>query len=490
MKIIFKGKNRKMYKKGKFLLFVYIIFCFITTSSSEESCIEFLNPFPGKTITSEVCTITVEEKNCPRKIKRIEFQASYFPLHSDTATVINIGTVSKEPYTILWDVSEIPNQLFCGTSIFAEAFLSNGDRASARVDGVFLLHKAVERPVYNLYYEFKGVKKVNREHIRISEDNIVIEISGYWNEKELLFIADVKDPMFTKSFTKEQLSLMGLEILLDPYNTRKPFPKEEVFIYSIPLYGKPFRVLYKPVSGDSGNFRFNTTTTLCDFDVSIINEGGKGFTIYCPIPRNTMPELSEKVGCNFVIKTFSEDKIKRFSWVKAGLYDTYSPYIWGELRIHPKPIYMNRLLIGSIGFAIGFFVTLSIAAIIILLTKPHLKKISSLSDNEKQAFVNFKEVVDRYVLNKDINLNVIANELNLSVKKLASLIKKATGMDFYNYVMYLRIEIAKERLRSSHCSEETIAKMCSFQSVSEMEKYFLKFYNITPSEYREEQQVV
>ncbi|MCX7726816.1 MAG: helix-turn-helix transcriptional regulator [Chitinispirillaceae bacterium] len=477
-------------KKEVSFLSVYIVLGFITLSSSQQSCIEFSNPVSGKIITSEICTITVEEKECPRRIKKVEFQASFFPLHSDTTTILSIGSVQKKPYTILWDISEIPNQLFCGTSLFAEAVLSNGDRYPVRIDGVFLLHKSVERPTYNLYYEFEGVKKINREPIRISENNIEIEISGCWNEKELLFIIDVKDPQFTKAFTKEQLSTIGVEILLDPYNTRKPFPKEEVFIYSLPLYGKPFRVLYKPVSGDSGNFRFNTNTMLCDFDVKIISEEAKGFKIFCPIPKSTMPDLTDKIGCNFVIKTFSENKIKRISWVKAGLYDTYSPYIWGELRIHPKPIYMNRLLIGSIGFAIGFFVTLSIAAIIILLTKPHLKKISSLSDNEKQIFVNFKETLDRYVLNKDINLQAIANELNIPVKKLSSLIKKATGMDFHNYVMYLRIEIAKERLRSSHCSEETIAKMCSFQSVGEMEKYFLKFYNITPSEYREEQQVV
>jgi transcriptional regulator GlxA family with amidase domain len=55
--------------------------------------------------------------------------------------------------------------------------------------------------------------------------------------------------------------------------------------------------------------------------------------------------------------------------------------------------------------------------------------------------------------------------------------------------MALRIEIAKERLRSSHSSVASIAESCGFKNVSEMEKYFSKFCRITPLKYRKENQV-
>jgi transcriptional regulator GlxA family with amidase domain len=55
--------------------------------------------------------------------------------------------------------------------------------------------------------------------------------------------------------------------------------------------------------------------------------------------------------------------------------------------------------------------------------------------------------------------------------------------------MRSRIEIAKERLRSSNSSEAAIADMCGFKSVSEMEKYFRRFCHTSPYKYRVEQQV-
>jgi transcriptional regulator GlxA family with amidase domain len=55
--------------------------------------------------------------------------------------------------------------------------------------------------------------------------------------------------------------------------------------------------------------------------------------------------------------------------------------------------------------------------------------------------------------------------------------------------MRLRVEVARERLRSSNASETAVADLCGFKDVNEMETYFWKFHRTTPYKYRMEQQV-
>ena len=62
-------------------------------------------------------------------------------------------------------------------------------------------------------------------------------------------------------------------------------------------------------------------------------------------------------------------------------------------------------------------------------------------------------------------------------------------MSFKRFVMKSRLEIAKERLRSSHASQAAVADSCGFKNVDEMAKYFQKFCGTTPSFYRRENQV-
>jgi transcriptional regulator GlxA family with amidase domain len=55
--------------------------------------------------------------------------------------------------------------------------------------------------------------------------------------------------------------------------------------------------------------------------------------------------------------------------------------------------------------------------------------------------------------------------------------------------MKSRVEIAKERLRSSHASQAAVADSCGFKNLEEMAKYFQKFCRTSPSLYRRENQV-
>ena len=469
------------------------LICGFLTFSSAQQCLKFITPVTGGVVYEPVCTLLVEKENCRRSIRKVEFQARYFAAGADTPSVISIGSVSRTPYMVVWDLTDIPNQLFSGASFFAEATLSNGETEAARREGVFFLHQKVDRRFYHVPYGFPGAKKVAADPLILpaprAEESITASV--YWNEKELVFIARVRDPKFTAKISPELLASQGIEILLDPRRERKPFPGKDVFLFSVPLNGKPYRILYKPVPDDSGSFTFLTSTSPSDIKVDIDKREHEGFTIRCPLPSGVFgTSLPEEISCNIVAKTLVDSgKIKRTSWVKASLYDTYSPYIWGELRLQPRPVLMNRPLFAAIFFGIGFLLTLLISALVMLVSKPAVKNIADQSDEDRQQFTAIREVLDSFVV-ANVSIEAAAKALNTTSKKLSLLLKRTTGMTFNDYMMYARIEIAKERLRSSHCTEEAIALACGFHSLSEMDKYFMKFHRLTPAKFRSEQQVV
>jgi transcriptional regulator GlxA family with amidase domain len=111
------------------------------------------------------------------------------------------------------------------------------------------------------------------------------------------------------------------------------------------------------------------------------------------------------------------------------------------------------------------------------------------SEVEQQQFDKIKEIIEAKVTYNKVDIEKVASELRIPAKKLNTLVRKYTGFTFNNYLMFCRTEIAKERLRSSHCSEASIAETCGFSSVNELEKYFLRFHHTTPYKFRTEQQV-
>ena len=74
-------------------------------------------------------------------------------------------------------------------------------------------------------------------------------------------------------------------------------------------------------------------------------------------------------------------------------------------------------------------------------------------------------------------------------KRIDRLLKKYAGQPFHPYLAGLRIAVAKERLRSSNANEATVAELCGFRNVEEMERMFLKYSRTTPYKFRLEQQV-
>jgi AraC-like DNA-binding protein len=474
-------------------ILISALWLFLITAAKvhSQSCIHFVLPDQGAVIDIPSCTLQVDAK-C-ENIKSVEFQARYFKSGSDTPVIASLGLISRPPFKLVWDLSEIPNQLLSGVAFLAEANFSKGSSETVKREGVFFTHQQVIRPSLIIPYEFSGTKELLPDSIVFIPPRLAMTITGsvYWNEKDLTIIVDVKDPLFYVNMSRESLANLGLEVLIDPSSGRKPYPHKDVHIYNVPLYGNAYRMIYKPVYDDSGGFTLASKSIPVDFNVFIEKGDFKGFKICFPVPMKEFSDsLPKSFGMNLIVKTMGEgNQVIRTPWVKGNILEAYSPYIWGTTSLQPKPFFKNRILMWAIFFVSGFVLTFIIYQIMLSFKRPHKIIQFERSEAEQQQFDRIKEVIESKVTQKNLSSERFAHELKMSSKRLNKLIKKFTGMSFQNYLMFCRTEIAMERLRSSHCSEASIAESCGFGSVHELEKYFYKFHRTTPFKYRSQQQI-
>jgi AraC-like DNA-binding protein len=495
MESFFRNHLEIGFKMVKIIsLSTYIVLLLVSGAikSTAETCIDLTSPTSGTIISSTLCTLKVENK-C-KDISKVEFQARYYLTNSDSAVVKTLAQLNKTPYEYVWNISKISNQLFSGVSLLATAFHKNGQIEEVGKDGIFFTHNKMVSQSFICAYDYSGIKNLktlNKIQLEPNGNAFSMSASAYWNEKDITFLVEVKDPSFFGGISKEVLAETGVEILIDTSSNRRPYPSEDVLMYTVPLYGRPFQTIYKPEFSED-RFKLNSSSAVVKSSFSILKEDFKGFSIYFPIPRSQLgSSLPKNVAFNILIKTAdAKNNIIRTSLVKGSLNEIYSPFLWKTLEFSPKPLMKNRILIWVLSFFTGLILAFFFKLMSGFITKKqHKAAKKESSEDEKNQFETIKSEIENKITVKGLTAQEIAQELRSSEKKINLLIKEFTGMSFVNYLMFARTEIAKERLRSSHSSEVSIAELCGFRDANEMEKYFRKFHKITPTKFRMEQQV-
>lgn len=87
-------------------------------------------------------------------------------------------------------------------------------------------------------------------------------------------------------------------------------------------------------------------------------------------------------------------------------------------------------------------------------------------------------------LNKCIQLDDLAEPLNLSSFYFCRLFRLSTGVSPYQYVLQQRIACVKKLLRATNTSILEIALDCGFSNSSQMARHFKSLVGTTPSAYR------
>lgn len=87
-------------------------------------------------------------------------------------------------------------------------------------------------------------------------------------------------------------------------------------------------------------------------------------------------------------------------------------------------------------------------------------------------------------LGKDISLSELAGLANLSKFHFIRAFKKTTGMAPYQFVIFTRVERAKELLADSNSSIAAVARSVGFHSTLQLDRAFHRLSGTTPSFYR------
>lgn len=463
-----------------------------TVQGGESSCLKIDKPARGEIISTPQCTLSVSICD---KVDAIIFKIRYLTDDGESYETRSLGNITRPPYTLIWNASEIPNQLYKGATFMAEGRTRRGSAGEVRNDGVFFTHFPVKRRVIEVpYSEREKAREVEAVRLTSAETSAYVDASISWNENELFFYVNVLDRLFYTDLPKNKYAKLGVEILIDPGLSREPYPSERCWGFVIPLMGAPYRIIAKPEFAADGSINISESTRDCSYYARIKTEDFKGFSVESAVPwkevfKGTMPD---SLGCNIIVKALDKNSnIVDISLAEGNSIDeAHCPFIWATAVCAGKPMFANSFLLWLFTFFIGLALGASGTYVILSLKR----KLSSVvkferSEAEKELVNKIMTIIEAEITNKRLSIREISSRLSMHPKKIESIIRRYCGESFREHLMLSRIELAKERLRSSHSSETSIADLSGFSSVDEMEKYFKKYMRQTPYRFREENQV-
>lgn len=119
----------------------------------------------------------------------------------------------------------------------------------------------------------------------------------------------------------------------------------------------------------------------------------------------------------------------------------------------------------------------------------HLSAISNQiavqeSNSEPPIIHRAKEFIDQHK-SDPISLSEVARALNVSTFYFCKLFKKATGLNFTEYLSRMRIEKAKNLLLNPNLRVSEIAYEVGFQSLTHFNRVFLRIVGRSPTSFRD-----
>jgi AraC-like DNA-binding protein len=461
----------------------------VSASLPDTSCLSFESPEQGSIIAAPLCTLAV--RAC-RLVSTVDFKARYGLADRPVDTTVIVGTVTNPPFKLVWNTEPMQNVVYKGLTILAEAQFKSGARQTIFRQGIFIENKAVNRPVSMIPFAKSNDFSLFSHSLTARRFPATVHASAFWDNDALSFTIRVLTPVELSSLSRELLSGMGIDLCLDPWLLRRPYPSDSTIILTVPLEGAPFLTEHRATWGKDGSFNVTSSKVSVSCVYDIRKEDTKGFAVSLSVPKGLLAgSIPDSFGCNVIVKIPGDDNQPVYlSWNNAAGLNAYSPVLWGVIRLMPRPFFQDRHVQWLMAFIAGMLLALAAGSVYFLLQRrSKTVKEFEQSEDEKKLSEKVYQCIEENITKKDISLHWVAQSLDLQAHSIERLIKKYKGKSFKDYVMFLRIEIAKERLRSSHAGEKSIAESSGFRNVSEMEKYFFRFNRTTPYKFRKENQV-
>ena len=475
----------------KALLALFVISTFAVADSIPPvalPCIRFLYPLPNSVIEGAACTLSLEVCR-PATLQSLSLIAQFSSADRQLKEKRVLGNLQRPPFTLPWNLSDIPNQLFDGMALTAEARFYDGTQATTLCNGVFFINHPTPPPSFDAVYASRRPHVPPPSGITMASVDMPAFVQAYfnWNKQNLLITVQIKDAILAGA-SPERRASASVEIGLDWQQKRTAYP-----VPSIPFIAIPFE-------DKARTFSFRRSPNIAAFSLEraygdscwpcrIRAVNGEGYEIEAdvPLPANaTTPPPN--LGCNIIINTFdNQGKPVRLSWSGGAGNDVYSPFTWGIVRFLPSMALQRAMLLWMSLFFAGFGITMVIGLLMRALnpTERFLRKFEGIGEHDKKWLDTIKKAIDARVTDRNLTLADLAQDLSLRPGTINSMLKKGSGKSFVNYLMLARIEIAKERLRSSHTSEAFISDSSGFRDTNEMEKHFKRICRMTPSEFRQ-----
>ena len=113
----------------------------------------------------------------------------------------------------------------------------------------------------------------------------------------------------------------------------------------------------------------------------------------------------------------------------------------------------------------------------------------NVKGSRKESCVSVIDKAKSYInaqFQKDISLDEVSREVNVSPYYFSKLFKEETGQNFIEYLTEIRIARAKELLsQGNETSMKEICLSCGYQDPNYFSRIFKKTVGQTPTEYRE-----
>ena len=111
------------------------------------------------------------------------------------------------------------------------------------------------------------------------------------------------------------------------------------------------------------------------------------------------------------------------------------------------------------------------------------RKIEEQDAQEERTITGIIRYLQEH-LDKEISLNILADEFHLSSQYISQLFKSEIGVNFLAYLTSIRMERAKKLLLATSLSIGEISEKCGYADYRVFTKAFKKEEGSTPSQYR------
>ena len=106
------------------------------------------------------------------------------------------------------------------------------------------------------------------------------------------------------------------------------------------------------------------------------------------------------------------------------------------------------------------------------------------SDTNEQTVQQIAQYLDTNFADSQISLTSIGAHFNLSTAHISRIFRKKYSINFYKYLMNIRIQYARELLKTSDSSIGEISTLCGFTTPKTFRRVFKEANGVSPSDYK------